>query len=124
MMLSGRAKMPTQFGQGSRRALRSLTVVAAVCALLVTALAGIDQLRAEIRQGSKTTTGDGDFSVYDTPQATLLVDRSSGNVWRIGYTEVAGQRYWFGTYVPREPPTEFKEFQSRVHKAIRSAPRE
>ena len=107
-----------------RSVLRLSSVIAAVTALLVMAVLGVDHARAQIRQSPKANAEEGDFTIYDTPQATLLLDRASGNLWRIGYTEVAGQRYWFSTYVPREPAITFSEFQNRLRKEMRSAPRE
>ncbi|MFH1808490.1 MAG: hypothetical protein ABIJ09_07090 [Pseudomonadota bacterium] len=100
------------------------TLAAAVAALLILGAAGVQQASAQIAQKSSLPTEEGDYTVFDTPQATLLLDRKSGNLWRIGYTEVGGQRYWFGTFVPREPPSSFADFQQRVRKAIRGAPRE
>lgn len=107
-----------------RTVLRVSTVAAAVAALLIVAAAGLNLARAQIHQAPAASVGEGDFAVVDTPQATLLLDRKNGNLWRIGYTEIAGVRYWFGTYVPREPPQSFSEFQNRLRKEIRGTSRE
>ena len=106
-----------------RAGLKTASLIAAVAALLIVGLTGVNFARAELRQkADKTLPDQGNYAIYDTPQATLLLDRESGQLWRIGYTEVGGQRYWFGTYVPKEPPTSFSDFQQRVRKAIRGAP--
>jgi len=107
-----------------RSVLRVSTVAAAVLALLIAAAAGLKLARAQIHQAPQAPVNEGDFSVVDTPQATLLLDRKSGNLWRIGYTEIAGVRYWFGTYVPREPAQSFADFQNRLRKEIRGTARE
>jgi len=107
-----------------RSVFRVTTVVAALLGLLAAAAFGVSRARAQVQQAAPAAAGDGDYTIFDTPQATLLLDRKSGNLWRIGYTEVAGQRFWFGTYVPRQPPVSFTEFQNRLRKEIRSAPRE
>ncbi len=109
-----------------RSTLRLTSVAAAVLAILAAGVFGVDRARAQIRQKAPAAAPEveGDYMVFDTPQATLLLDKRSGKLWRIGYTEVAGQRYWFSTYVPREPPSSFADFQQRVRKAIRGAPRE
>jgi hypothetical protein len=107
-----------------RGVLRVSTIAAAVLALLVAAATGLQLARAQIHQAPQAPPGEGDFAIVDTPQATLLLDRKSGHLWRIGYTEIAGVRYWFGTYVPREPPQSFGEFQNRLRKEIRGTARE
>lgn len=103
---------------------RSSTVLVALIGIMALGALGIDYARAQIRQNGKAQPAEGDFMIYDTPQATLLLDRGSGDLWRIGYTEVAGNRYWFSTYIPREPQFSFADFQSRLRKEIRSAPRD
>ncbi|MBN2361107.1 MAG: hypothetical protein JXR83_16750 [Deltaproteobacteria bacterium] len=103
---------------------RVSTIAAAVVALLVAAAAGLQLARAQIHQTPQAGQAEGDFTIVDTPQATLLLDRKSGNLWRVGYTEIAGVRYWFGTYVPREPPQSFADFQNRLRKEIRGTSRE
>ena len=107
-----------------RSLLRVSTLAAALLAIFAVAAAGVSLAQAQVQQSSPTAPGEGAYTIFDTPQATLLLDQKSGNLWRIGYTEVAGQRFWFGTYVPRQPPLSFTEFQNRLRKEIRTAPRE
>ena len=107
-----------------RAVFRWTTLIAALVAVMALAATGTKRASAQMAQTAAPSSEDGDYTIFDTPQATLLLDRKSGNMWRIGYTEVSGQRYWFGTYVPREPPSSFADFQQRVRKAIRGAPRE
>lgn len=107
----------------SHTTLRTSMVVVTTIVVMLALVAGVGYARAQIRQSAAGGTVEGDFTIFDTPQATLLLDRSSGELWRVGYTEVSGHRYWFSTYVPREPATSFGEFQNRLRKEIRTAPR-
>jgi hypothetical protein len=54
------------------------------------------------------------FELIDTPGSTFLLNTRSGQVWRIGFTEVRGERHWFGTYIPVQQPVTFEEFQQRL----------
>lgn len=58
----------------------------------------------------------GPFELVDTPGSTFLLNRRSGQVWRISYTEVGGERHWFGTHVPLQQPETFAEFQNRLRR--------
>ncbi len=58
------------------------------------------------------------FQLVDTPGSTFLLNRSSGEVWRIGFTEVRGERHWFGTFVPVQQPVSFEEFQQRLRRQL------
>jgi hypothetical protein len=58
------------------------------------------------------------FELVDTPGSTFLLNRASGEVWRIGFTEVKGERHWFGTFVPVQQPVSFEEFQQRLRRQL------
>lgn len=58
------------------------------------------------------------FQLVDTPGSTFLLNHQSGEVWRIGFTEVRGERYWFGTHVPLQEAGTFDEFQQRLLRHI------
>lgn len=61
---------------------------------------------------------EGPFQLVDTPGSTFLLNRASGEVWRIGFTEVRGERHWFGTFVPVQQPVSFEEFQARLRRQL------
>ena len=107
--------------QSIRRLSLGVLALLGLCAAIV---AGVTYAQTQVRQNVSTSQPEGDYTVFDTPQATLLVDRKSGEVWRIGYTEVGTHRYWFSTYVPREPITTFSDFQNRLRKEMGNAPRD
>ncbi len=58
------------------------------------------------------------FDIIDTPGSTYLLNRSTGQVWRLGFTEVKGDRYWFGTHVPIQQPGTFEELQQGLRKRL------
>lgn len=62
--------------------------------------------------------GEPPFQLVDTPGSTFLLNRASGEVWRIGFTEVRGERHWFGTFVPVQQPVTFEEFQQRLRRQL------
>lgn len=65
-----------------------------------------------------TSTVTAPFDIVDTPGSTYLLNRSTGQVWRLGFTEVKGDRYWFGTHVPVQQPGTFEEFQQGLRKRL------
>lgn len=67
---------------------------------------------------SSTEREGGPFDIIDTPGSTYLLNRETGEVWRLGFTEVEGDRYWFGTHVPIQPSSTFEEFQTRLHRQL------
>lgn len=70
---------------------------------------------APVVEGS---AGEPAFQLVDTPGSTFLLNRTSGEVWRIGFTEVRGERHWFGTFVPVQQPVSFEEFQQRLRRQL------
>lgn len=67
-------------------------------------------------------SGKAPFELVDTPGSTFLLNRASGEVWRIGFTEVRGERHWFGTFVPVQQPVSFEEFQQRLRRQLEGKP--
>ena len=60
------------------------------------------------------------FEIVDTPGSTFLLNKSTGQVWRLGFTEVSGDRYWFGTHVPVQQPSTFDEFQQGLRRRLKA----
>ena len=58
------------------------------------------------------------FEIVDTPGSTYVLNKSTGQVWRLSFTDVGGNKYWYGMYAPMEPPTSFEEFRARVRKEM------
>lgn len=103
--------------QVSRSALSMLSV-----GVIVGALSTAGMLAAQRRPAAPAVAAEapvaGTFDLVDTPGSTFLLDRSTGEVWRIGFTEVRGERHWFGTFVPRQQPVAFEEFQQRLRRQL------
>lgn len=102
--------------QVSRSALSMLSV-----GVIVGALSTAGMLAAQRRSPAPAPVeapAPGTFDLVDTPGSTFLLDRSTGEVWRIGFTEVRGERHWFGTFVPRQQPVAFEEFQQRLRRQL------
>lgn len=58
------------------------------------------------------------FEIVDTAGSTYVLNKSTGQVWRLSFTDVGGNKYWYGMYAPMEPPTSFEEFRARVRKEL------
>lgn len=58
------------------------------------------------------------FEIVDTPGSTYLLNRTTGQVWRLSFTEVQGNKYWYGMHVPVQQPGSFEEFQARLRKEL------
>jgi hypothetical protein len=56
------------------------------------------------------------FEIVDTPGSTYVLNKSTGQVWRLSFTDVGGNKYWYGMYAPMEPPTSFEEFRARLRR--------
>jgi hypothetical protein len=70
---------------------------------------------------SHSSTSGGDtlgqpFEIVDTPGSTYVLNKATGQVWRLSFTDVGGNKYWYGMYAPMEPPTSFEEFRSRLRR--------
>ena len=60
----------------------------------------------------------GPYRIVDTAGSTYLLNSQSGDVWRLGFTEVKGDRYWFGTHVPMQPQGTFEAFQAQLRRRL------
>ena len=58
------------------------------------------------------------FEIVDTAGSTYVLNKSTGQVWRLSFTDVGGNKYWYGMYAPMEPPSSFEEFRARVRKEM------
>lgn len=98
---------------GPRRSLASLSLGVLVGALLAGGVLFAQQRAPSTAAGAAPAPG---FEIVDTPGSTYLLNKETGQVWRLGFTEVKGDRYWFGTYVPLQAPTGFQEFQDNLRR--------
>lgn len=100
-------------------------LVALSVGLLVGALSTASMLYAQSKGPAapvveQTQGREGPWDIIDTPGSTYLLNRSSGQVWRLGFTEIGGDRYWFGTHVPVQQPGTFEDFQLRLRRQLDS----
>jgi hypothetical protein len=58
------------------------------------------------------------FDIIDTPGSTYLLNRSTGQVWRISFTDVGGNKYWYALHVPSQQPGSFEEFQVKLRREL------
>ncbi len=95
--------------------------------LLLGALAAAGTLWAQKRPGDSPIAAvvaaggagvEGPFDIVDTPGSTYLLNRSSGQVWRLSFTDVGGSKYWYALHVPVQQPGTFEEFQARLKKGM------
>ena len=47
-----------------------------------------------------------------------MLNKATGQVWRLSFTDVGGNKYWYGMYAPMEPPTAFEEFRARIRREL------
>lgn len=58
------------------------------------------------------------FDIVDTPGSTYLLNRTTGQVWRISFTDVNGNKYWYALHVPVQQPGSFEEFQTKLRREL------
>jgi hypothetical protein len=58
------------------------------------------------------------FDIVDTPGSTYLLNRTTGQVWRISFTDVGGNKYWYALHVPVQAPGTFEEFQAKLRREL------
>ena len=58
------------------------------------------------------------FDIVDTPGSTYLLNRQTGQVWRISFTDVGGNKYWYALHVPVQQPGSFEEFQAKLRREM------
>lgn len=63
------------------------------------------------------------FDIVDTPGSTYLLNRNTGQVWRISFTDVGGNKYWYALNVPAQPPGSYEEFQAKLRRELQGQPR-
>jgi hypothetical protein len=100
----------------ARPSARGLVVVVAL--VVVGALTFATMTSADPKQPPAAPSR---YQIVDTAGSAFLLDTENGQVWRLGFTEVKGDRFWFGTYVPMQPPTPFEEFQESLRKRLGAA---
>ena len=61
---------------------------------------------------------EGPFDIVDTPGSTYLLNRNTGQVWRISFTDVGGNKYWYALHVPVQQPGSFEEFQTKLRREL------
>jgi hypothetical protein len=62
--------------------------------------------------------GSAPFDIVDTPGSTYLLNRTTGQVWRISFTDVGGNKYWYALHVPVQQPGSFEEFQTKLRREL------
>jgi hypothetical protein len=58
------------------------------------------------------------FDIIDTPGSTYLLNRNTGQVWRISFTDVGGNKYWYALHVPSQAPGSFEDFQIKLRREL------
>lgn len=58
------------------------------------------------------------FDIVDTPGSTYLLNRNTGQVWRISFTDVGGNKYWYALHVPSQNPGSFEDFQIKLRREL------
>ena len=58
------------------------------------------------------------FDIVDTPGSTYLLNRTTGQVWRLSFTDVNGNKYWYAMHVPVQQPGSFEEFQAKLRREL------
>lgn len=58
------------------------------------------------------------FDIVDTPGSTYLLNRATGQVWRVSFTDVRGNKYWYALHVPVQQPGTFEDFQVKIRKEL------
>jgi hypothetical protein len=62
--------------------------------------------------------GNAPFDIIDTPGSTYLLNRTTGQVWRISFTDVGGNKYWYALHVPVQQPGSFEDFQQKLRREL------
>jgi hypothetical protein len=90
-------------------------VVGVVVGVLVTAGALFAQSK---KDAPPALDPSAPFDIIDTPGSTYLLNRQTGQVWRISFTDVAGNKYWYALHVPLQQPGSFEEFQNKLRREM------
>ena len=96
------------------RSPRFTLVIGVLIGVFVTAGA----LFAQNKPTTSNTEGGQPFDIVDTPGSTYVLNKATGQVWRLSFTDVGGNKYWYGMSAPMEPPSSFEEFRARVRREL------
>jgi hypothetical protein len=91
------------------------TATGVILGVLVTAGALYAQTKPTSASSSPEIGGQ-PFEIVDTPGSTYVLNKATGQVWRLSFTDVGGNKYWYGMYAPMEPPTSFEDFRARLRR--------
>lgn len=94
-----------------------LMAIGLILGSLATAGALFAQTKGPAPQNQNDVVGQ-PFEIVDTPGSTYVLNKATGQVWRLSFTDVGGNKYWYGMYAPMEPPTSFEEFRARVRREL------
>lgn len=84
--------------------------------LLLGTLTTAGALLAQAKKPEPVVDATVPFDIVDTPGSTYLLNRSTGQVWRISFTDVNGNKYWYAMHVPVQQPGSFEDFMTRLRK--------
>ena len=99
-----------------------LLVAGVVVGSLLTASGLFAQQKGNAPQAASSQEAGQPFEIVDTPGSTYVLNKSTGQVWRLSFTDVGGNKYWYGMYAPMEPPSSFEEFRARVRRELSGNP--
>ncbi|OGQ13248.1 MAG: hypothetical protein A2138_15000 [Deltaproteobacteria bacterium RBG_16_71_12] len=86
--------------------------------LLIGALTTAGALLAQAKKTDAVVDPTVPFDIVDTPGSTYLLNRSTGQVWRISFTDVGGNKYWYALHVPVQQPGSFEDFQTKLRREM------
>ena len=86
--------------------------------VIIGVLATAGALFAQNKPTTSNAEGGQPFDIVDTPGSTYVLNKATGQVWRLSFTDVGGNKYWYGMYAPMEPPSSFEEFRARVRREL------
>ncbi len=88
-----------------------------VIGVLLGTLVAAGGLLAQNRNGVPDVAGQ-PFDIVDTPGSTYLLNKSNGTVWRLSFTDVGGNKYWYAMHVPMQQPGSFEDFQTKLRREL------
>lgn len=86
--------------------------------LVIGSLATGGALYAQSKKDASVLEPSAPFDIIDTPGSTYLLNRNTGQVWRISFTDVGGNKYWYALHVPSQQPGSFEEFQAKLRREL------
>jgi hypothetical protein len=100
------------------RSPKSLLAIGVVIGSLATGGALLAQAKPSSGQPTMQEGVGQPFEIVDTPGSTYVINKATGQVWRLSFTDVGGNKYWYGMYAPMEPATSFEEFRARIRREL------